>query len=178
MSQIMNIILHCSDSLFGSAAEIRRWHQANGWRDIGYHFVINNGLIIPDIVDKATGKLKQTGLYLPCMDGQIEIGRRLDGDKFLTDNEAGAHALGYNASSIGIVWIGVDDFTPAQFLSGAKLITQLWGILGRDIEVKGHYQVSKNRTCPNFNVPLFVEDIPRILNSGSRFLPTRYKVAR
>lgn len=174
MTPIMNIILHCSDSLFGSASEIRRWHQANGWKDIGYHFVINNGLIVPDIVDKSTGKLKQTCLYLPCMDGQIEVGRRLDGDKFISDNEAGAHALGYNANSIGIVWIGVYSFTPAQFMSGARLITELWNLFGRNIPVKGHYEVSQNRTCPNFNVPLFVKDIPLALANNCRFLPSRY----
>lgn len=33
-------IIHCSDSTFGDAAEIDRWHKARGWRGIGYHFVI------------------------------------------------------------------------------------------------------------------------------------------
>ena len=46
-------IIHCSASTFGDAAEIRRWHKARGWSDIGYHFVIRP-------------------------DGEIEVGRTLD----------------------------------------------------------------------------------------------------
>lgn len=40
MRSINKHIVHCSDSTFGDVAEIRRWHVARGWRDIGYHFVI------------------------------------------------------------------------------------------------------------------------------------------
>lgn len=40
MRDITTHIVHCSDSTFGDAAEIDRWHKARGWRGIGYHFVI------------------------------------------------------------------------------------------------------------------------------------------
>lgn len=33
-------IIHCSDSTFGDAATIDRWHKERGWNGIGYHFVI------------------------------------------------------------------------------------------------------------------------------------------
>ena len=46
-------IIHCSDSEMGDVKEIRTWHKNNGWRDVGYHFVIRR-------------------------DGEIEIGRLLD----------------------------------------------------------------------------------------------------
>jgi N-acetylmuramoyl-L-alanine amidase len=46
-------IVHCSASEHGDVAEIRRWHKARGWLDVGYHFVIRR-------------------------DGEIEIGRTLD----------------------------------------------------------------------------------------------------
>lgn len=43
------IVLHCSataPALDVGAAEIRQWHRAKGWSDIGYHFVIRrNGEI-------------------------------------------------------------------------------------------------------------------------------------
>lgn len=43
MRDIRCIVVHCSatrpNQLIG-AAEIRRWHQDQGWADIGYHFVI------------------------------------------------------------------------------------------------------------------------------------------
>jgi len=38
------IIIHCSATPEGrdvSADDIRSWHKARGWRDIGYHFVVN-----------------------------------------------------------------------------------------------------------------------------------------
>ena len=41
---IDKIIIHCSATLEGrdvKTSEIKRWHvEDNGWRDIGYHFVI------------------------------------------------------------------------------------------------------------------------------------------
>ena len=40
------IILHCSDSLWGSAAEIRKWHLSNGWKDMGYDLVKVNDITI------------------------------------------------------------------------------------------------------------------------------------
>ncbi len=45
-------IIHCSDSAHGDVSEIRAWHKARGWRDVGYHFVIRR-------------------------DGEIELGRQL-----------------------------------------------------------------------------------------------------
>lgn len=52
MRNISLHVIHCSDSMHGDVAEIRRWHKARGWRDVGYHFVIRR-------------------------DGEIEIGRML-----------------------------------------------------------------------------------------------------
>ena len=50
MRKISKIIIHCSDSDIDEKHDnieaIRRWHLANGWRDIGYHyFVRKNGTI-------------------------------------------------------------------------------------------------------------------------------------
>lgn len=49
MRAINSLIVHCSatpDDRDITAADIRRWHKARGWRDIGYHFVIRrNGAI-------------------------------------------------------------------------------------------------------------------------------------
>jgi len=33
-------IIHCSDSTFGDAATIDKWHKERGFNQIGYHFVI------------------------------------------------------------------------------------------------------------------------------------------
>lgn len=43
MREINRIILHCSATPQGAnftAADIRSWHLARGWSDIGYHYVI------------------------------------------------------------------------------------------------------------------------------------------
>lgn len=43
MRPLRRFIVHCSDTPDArdvDAAEIRKWHLANGWKDIGYHFVI------------------------------------------------------------------------------------------------------------------------------------------
>lgn len=40
---ITDIIVHCSDTPEGkdfTVLDIRRWHKARGWSDIGYHYVI------------------------------------------------------------------------------------------------------------------------------------------
>lgn len=50
---ITTIAVHCTATQEGrsfSVADIRRWHLANGWSDIGYHFVV-------------------------ALDGSIEVGR-------------------------------------------------------------------------------------------------------
>lgn len=45
MREIKEIIIHCADTPEGrdvKAEEIRRWHtKERGWRDIGYHYVID-----------------------------------------------------------------------------------------------------------------------------------------
>lgn len=43
MRALRRFIVHCSDTPDTrdvTASEIRKWHLANGWSDIGYHFVI------------------------------------------------------------------------------------------------------------------------------------------
>lgn len=51
MRDIKEIIIHCADTPEGRddrAADIRRWHKAQGWSDIGYHYVIDiDGTIEP-----------------------------------------------------------------------------------------------------------------------------------
>jgi N-acetylmuramoyl-L-alanine amidase len=51
--KITKHIIHCSDSPTGDVTEIRKWHLARGWNDVGYHYIIRR-------------------------DGEIEVGRTLD----------------------------------------------------------------------------------------------------
>jgi N-acetylmuramoyl-L-alanine amidase len=84
------IIIHHSDSDYGSAAIIDKWHRDRGFDELGYHFVIGNGT--------------NSG------DGQIEVGPRWVKQKW------GAHdnALDnrFNTNGIGICLVG--DFNKTR----------------------------------------------------------------
>lgn len=135
MKKKPGIILHCSDSTFGSSIEIDRWHREKDWDNVGYNFVICNGKV-------------ENNTYLACMDGSIERGRDID--------KSGAHARGYN-DYIGICLIGIDEFTPKQFESLDILILELKEIYGISTDnIIGHYKVS-TKTCPNFDVEEFIK---------------------
>ena len=51
MRKITKIIVHCADTPEGrddKAADIRSWHKARGFNDIGYHYVVDlDGTIEP-----------------------------------------------------------------------------------------------------------------------------------
>jgi hypothetical protein len=114
----MKVLIHCSDSSWGNASEITKWHtlpspNGNGWKSIGYHYIILNGLL----------SLK---CFNEFFDGSIETGVPLDGDNILSVSEFGAHAISQNDKSVGICLIGkTGDFTPKQKESLKKLLTQL-----------------------------------------------------
>lgn len=131
------IIVHCSDtyaSMDIGVKEIREWHLARGWRDIGYALVIRR-------------------------DGTVERGRDLDQDDDIFD-EVGAHARGFNRQSIGICLVGGKsdhcgpefNFTRAQM---DALETTLTWIRARfpGIAVIGHRDVpGAHKACPSFDV--------------------------
>ena len=125
----MEIILHCSDSDFGNAAIITKWHvlpkpNGRGWSNIGYHYVILNGQL--------SGKV-----YNKYFDGNIETGRPLDDDDLVESFEYGEHTKGNN-NKIGICLIGISGvFTPQQFKSLNILLSQLKKQFGK-IEIKQH----------------------------------------
>jgi hypothetical protein len=118
----------------------------------GYHFIILNGRV--------------TSVFqVRTIDGSISIGRPLDGDKFIEPNEIGAHALGYNARSIGICMIGRKDpkdlskpvFTPYQLIALDNLVLELLRIYGLGVEaLLGHYEtpqgIEQGKTCPEINM--------------------------
>lgn len=44
MRTINKIIIHCSATAEGknfTVEDIRKWHKAQGWKDVGYHYVIH-----------------------------------------------------------------------------------------------------------------------------------------
>lgn len=168
--KIQSIVIHCSDSAFGCANVIRKWHLEKGWKDIGYHYVILNGCAYASI-DKGT-----TSPYIRALDGSIEIGRFLDKDSLITEAEVGSHALGYNDKSVGICLIGqrmtgnaahpvypeARGFTTKQMHSLLYITEELCRRFSLPVDaVIGHCETPKGKeqgkTCPNLSMPWFRE---------------------
>ena len=136
------IVIHCSQTRpsqsYVDARTIDRWHRERGWLKIGYGGVI-------------------------LRDGAYEQGRE--------DNEVQAHVKGYNHTSFGLClvggakeedWkVGEDNFTAEQWESLKVQLTRLVKLYP-DARIVGHYDLDKNKTCPNFDVQdyLLNEDIP------------------
>ena len=140
MRDIDKIILHCSDSKFGSVELIDKWHKERKppFDCIGYHYVIMNGC------------LTTAHKYDPSYDGLIGAGRDL--------GKAGAHCRGENKNSVGICFIGVDKFTDAQMDIAVVLVRALCEDNDIDYDhVYGHNEFNKGKTCPNFDVEEFRE---------------------
>lgn len=128
MRQINEIIIHCTATKEGqtvTVTDIDRWHRANGWNGIGYHYVV----------------------YL---DGSIHKGRN--------ENVSGAHCVGHNNKSLGVVYVGgLDRFgkakdtrTTAQKMALDRLINELKAKY-RGATVHGHNEFAK-KDCPCFDV--------------------------
>lgn len=137
MRKINQIIIHCSDSEFGTVEMIRQWHKdERGFKNIGYHFIIYNG------------RLDSTMAYTDYHDGLIKVGRDIA--------EIGAHVKGHNKNSIGICLIGKEKFTDNQLSTAEDLIQSLQKTY--DIpcnQILGHYEFDATKTCPNFNMGWF-----------------------
>jgi N-acetylmuramoyl-L-alanine amidase len=141
MKKITRLVVHCSDSKWGDAEVIDKWHKERGWKGIGYHAVILNG--------KRSAKSE----YDAAEDGNIEPGRNLNLDDVVDVSEVGAHAYGFNSRSIGICLIGKEQFTVSQFASALAFCYTFKKLIPR-LMIIGHCEVSK-KTCPNFDMDMF-----------------------
>jgi hypothetical protein len=145
MRKIGKIVIHCSDSAFGDVATIRRWHtdlppRGNGWKDIGYHFVILNGF----------RKVRELD---PAADGLIEPGRPVE--------QIGSHVKNHNKDSIGICLVGGRDphgksetdiwLTERQRVALFGLLDDLLSCYP-DARIVGHLEFNPEKTCPNLNI--------------------------
>lgn len=128
---IKELVVHCTatpDDKDFRAKDIDKWHKAQGWNGIGYHYVI-------------------------CRDGTIEAGRPVE--------KIGAHVYGFNRFRLGIVWVGIDEPTPTQYLTLVHLIACLCTKykLYED-NVKGHNEFpSQSKTCPNLDMDMLRRDV-------------------
>ena len=159
MRNIDMIVIHCSDSAFGNAALINKWHIDQGWRKIGYHYVILNAYPDPD--HHKSKRLDRDS------DGFIETGREIEA--------VGSHAKGHNKNSIGICLIGTDSFTGLQMNRLVSLCSYL--IHTYDIKIDpvlrdgeivsgivGHNELNSDKTCPNLDPDWFRNELRRFVN--------------
>lgn len=152
MSKIKRIVVHCSDSEFGTGVMIDQWHRARGWSGIGYHAVIENGF--------PTNDHYRRGLRLRLFNGMLSHGRAYDADEELTGAEIGAHAYGHNKDTLAVCLIGKKNFTKQQVVALVKVV-RLWGFLFKlyitDLNigeiVVGHGELpGVTKTCPNIDM--------------------------
>lgn len=161
IKKVKHVVIHCSDSPFGNAMLINKWHtdskpQGRGWRAIGYHFVIMNGF--------PTTHHKKNRVKWDVLDGNIEYGRPLDSDPYIGKNERGAHVYGFNSESIGVCLVGRNKFTRRQLVSLRHLVVTLLQHFDLTTQaVVGHYELNEGKTCPNMGMSL----IRQYMGSGN-----------
>ena len=128
MRSIKEIIIHCTATPAGrgvSVSEIRAWHRARGFRDIGYHYVI-------------------------ALDGKIHAGRPVEqvGAHCLGHN---AHSIGVcYVGGLDAAGHPCDTRTAAQRRSLRLLISSLCNQYPA-ATVHGHREFAA-KACPCFDV--------------------------
>jgi len=133
--EIKKIVVHCSDSEWGDADAIDRWHKEMGWDGIGYNFVLMNGHRVNSSPDS----------YDAEHDGLFQVGRPID--------IIPAHVRGHNKHSIGICVIGKRFFSHGQFTALEAFLKDLILQYGLSVsDVVGHYELDENKTCPNMDM--------------------------
>jgi len=129
------IVLHHSATDEGSAPIFDRMHRANGWDELGYHFVIGNGT--------------------NSSDGQIEVGTRWPKQKHGAHCKVVGHPE-YNDVGVGICLVGnFDHYAPSQAqVASCIRVTQFvkdrYGI--PESHIYGHGQL-KPTHCPGALFP-------------------------
>lgn len=138
---VREIIVHCAATrpdwmagrpLAEKAAEIRRWHRANDWSDIGYHWIIDrDGKVLPGRAETVVGAHtvgKNSGTIGICL---------LGGHGSAETDRFHQH------------------FTPQQDITLRQMIAAI--SLRTSIQrVSGHHEYAA-KACPGFNVPLWLK---------------------
>lgn len=126
-----HIVVHCSatrPSQDIGAAEIRKWHKAQGWEDIGYHYVIRR-------------------------DGKVERGRALDA---VGAHVAGHNSTTVGVCMVGGVdqkdfTKPVNNFTKPQWAALKQVCADLVARYP-DATILGHRDFPKvAKACPCFD---------------------------
>lgn len=128
MRPIARIIIHCLDTYADQdvdVAEVRRWHMAQGWQDIGYAYLI-----------KRDGTIEQ---------GRPEsrVGAHVKGHNHDSIGVAMAGGRGKSGRP-------ECNFTRHQWAALDHLVTQLL-VRHPGAEVSGHNDWTEGKACPTFS---------------------------
>ena len=145
MRPLNEIIVHCTatraewydgQTTASKVAEVRNWHLARGWSDIGYHYLIDRDGTV------ATGRpLEKVGAHAKGHNTGT-IGISLFGGHGSSENDAFS-----------------DNYTPQQEAALLKLIYDLREEYPSITTVSGHNQYAA-KACPGFNVPRWYKGRP------------------
>lgn len=138
MAKKSAIVVHHTASNWCDAAEVDRWHRANGWSGIGYHYLIGNGY--PKYSDWQQGNRRSD------WDGKVEVGRS-------PDTSVGAHCKdgGMNTAGIGVSLVGNFDVTqptPKQISALTNLLARLCKQHNIKTERIFYHCDFANKSCP------------------------------
>lgn len=129
MRRITKLIMHCSATAEGKsfgAADIDRWHRAQGWAGIGYHFVVR-------------------------LDGTVEQGRALDRvGAHCSGHNADSIGVCYIGGCAADGKTPKDTRTEAQKLALRNIVTVLRACYP-GISLHGHREYA-NKACPCFDL--------------------------
>lgn len=138
------LIVHTSVSAWGTVDVIREWHIERGFKDVGYHYIIENGY--------PTAAARRKKERDPDRNGLLVLGR--------AENREGAHCPGYNSNSLGICLIGdvtKEPYTDAQLKS--LVVTLAIKCRQFNIPIKnilGHCETksgaAQGKTCPDLDM--------------------------
>lgn len=123
------IVVHCAatkPTMDIGVAEIRKWHQGQGWADIGYHFVIRR-------------------------DGTIENGRPMEA---VGAHAKGYNSVAVGVCLVGGVDSNMKpdaNYTAEQWASLESIVARLSAVYPK-AKVLGHTNLDKGKACPCFDV--------------------------
>lgn len=134
---INKIFLHCSATKEGkdyTVDDIRSWHKARGFSDVGYHYVIYR-------------------------DGTVKEGRPINQiPAAQSGHNVGSIAICYIGGLAEDGKTPKDTRTSEQKESMYKLLKDLMEKYNlKQTDIHGHYEVS-DKYCPCFKIPIFLND--------------------
>jgi N-acetyl-anhydromuramyl-L-alanine amidase AmpD len=132
MLTVKRLIIHHSLTKDGAVNDwdaIRRYHiETNGWRDIGYHYGIEN----------VGGKIV------------LQKGRR--------ESQPGAHTKGMNEKSLGICVVGNYDLAEPSEAAMNVLANLCASLCKKyrltENDIRTHHEYASYKTCPGSKFPM------------------------